>query len=611
MSESLHYVQYTGHRMCYNEIRKAEQCRFYVDFRKEHIMLIPNRSKIQNEKGLLLLMVLDILKRSTGPDKHMSKQELLKRIEHDYGFKPARGTLNEKLSSLEHAGFPVVQDGRDGVYYDGADLEDGELRFLIDSVMYSSFTTRQGADEMIRALLALGSPGFQEQMNDYISRIKRTRKNKHASIFLVLDEVQKAIYNHKQIRCNSFTYTDTLETALVYPESIIINPYELAYKNGKYYLFGALGGNEVMLSWRVDRLCNVEVLESKCVEIPLCKEIRNSGGWAKYIDGQPELSGGKMETFKLQCSHMSMDKIVDTFGRDFVALPHPDLMHNPDLFYIQIRSTRESMKAWAILHADRVVIIDPDEVYQEIKQLLIKADNRYEFANQNAEERVRRSTSFEDAIQIAKAAKLRRFIYGFAVLHRKLERIDDTLFSGLEELEILSLHHCQIDSADFLARFPNLRVLGLTDAVFDTSALQFASKVTYLSLSQIDETAKKHIRKMKSLETISISSSDVTDLSFLLDCPALKRVEISKCDRITDYSVLNHIPALEEIEIYRCQNINDYSFLNTAIHLKSIWIKTHNFSYPEAIRLQKYLPNCHIICRGYNDGVGLLRIKNP
>ena len=55
--------------------------------------------------------------------------------------------------------------------------------------------------------------------------------------------------------------------------------------------------------------------------MPLLKEIEASGGMSAYVDAQPDLCGGLVETFKLQCFRDSVDEVVDapTFFVDACA----------------------------------------------------------------------------------------------------------------------------------------------------------------------------------------------------------------------------------------------------------------------------------------------------
>ena len=228
-------------------------------------------------KSLLQLLVLEILRNYTDPEHPITKQKVIEKTTELCGFEPARNTIYGDIDALIDAGFPIEQS-RKGVYYDGKSLSDGELRFLIDSVLYSDLMTKNGASEVIEALASLGSVDFQKYMEKQKARIGITRKSKQTNMFLGIEEIQTAIYQKKQISFNYLTCRPDLTKEKVYAEDITVNPYDLVYKNGKYYLLGALHDGDQINAWRVDRLCNVTILKTGRRDVPQLKEISSLGG---------------------------------------------------------------------------------------------------------------------------------------------------------------------------------------------------------------------------------------------------------------------------------------------------------------------------------------------
>ena len=106
---------------------------------------------------------------------------------------------------------------------------------------------------------------------------------------------------------------------------------------------------------------------------------------------------------------------------------------------------------------------------------------------------------------------------------------------------------------------------------------------------------------MKELEYIELSFLDIADLSFLLKCLKLKRIDINCCENIRDCAVLAQFPQLEELTIVCCDKISDYSFLKQMKQLKKLHIQNENFGYEQCKELQAYLPDCYIEGDGYHE----------
>ncbi|MBQ5335279.1 MAG: WYL domain-containing protein [Oscillospiraceae bacterium] len=361
-------------------------------------MMIQIPQAVQEEKGLLLLMILDILAEETDAAHHMKKGRLRERIEERYGFKPSRNTLYGKLEIMRLAGISVVQE-EDGLYYDADHLTDGELRYLVDSVLYSDFVTPKGAEGIIESLAKLGSPIFHKYVERQKARIKHTRKNKQQGIFATIEDVQSAIFRRHQLRFNEVYYDRDLKPKRKHQTYLTVNPYEMVCKNGRYYLIGAEEGAEEMRTWRLDRICDVAVLETPRVEIRQYLDVMASGGMSIYADAQPELCGGTIENFKLQVSDMAVDEIVDVFGTDFKILH--DGKTGPDVIRISVRTTRESVRSWALIHASKVVILEPLDLRDEIKDQLWHSAQQYQIANRSVRLRSRYADTLQEAVRMA------------------------------------------------------------------------------------------------------------------------------------------------------------------------------------------------------------------
>lgn len=545
-------------------------------------MLIPNPNAIQNEKNMILLMLLDVLKSDTDAAHPISKEELRRRIRQRYGFLPARNTLYTRLNSLELAGFPIIQDG-DGVCYDEATLTDGELRFLIDSVLYSDFVTQGGAAEMIEVLIKLGSKEFQKYMKRMRHRAKASRKNTQQSVFLILEEIQTAIAQKKQIRCNILTYCYDLSTARVYDEPIVIDPYELVYKNGRYYLLGAAEHCETMTSWRVDRLCDLSITDMRRRDIPLLKEIEASGGMSAYVDAQPDLCGGRVETFKLQCARDAVNEIVDAFGRDFRPALEQAENYDDDTVILEVRATRESMKAWAITHSDCIVLISPEDMRREITDLLESAKKQYVYSHMPVLYHMEKAKSLEKAIQIAKMRAKQTIRYEGKDPENR-ESVDLRLLENLSELTEVFLFGCTLEHADSLARFPMLRRISLIRCDYPIAALRGCTELQNFATDLDTPEILEQICAWEHLNTLSLISNPIRDISFLTDCPSVTDFSLDDCPQVTDCSVLMQTN-IQKLDIDNCARIKDFSFLERMPYLKEVFINSPFFELEDGIAL--------------------------
>ena len=539
-------------------------------------MLIERPDVVREKKGLLLLVIIDILRAHTDYTHRMTKEELRQRIKQECGFAPARNTITDKLNALEDAGFPIVQGTNERVYYDGHDLTDGELRFLIDSVLYSDFVTHKSAAQIIETLAAFGTTDFQKEINRQKSRIERSRKGINQDVYRTIEDVQSAIRNKKQISCNYLTYRPDLTTECVYPEDITVNPYELVCKKGRYYLLGALKDSDRMLSWRVDRLCNIKVLTARCREIPLIREIHASGGMSAYAEKQPDLCGGVTETFKIQCAKTAIDEMVDAFGMDFIIAPEQTDNDDDETVILSVKATRESMKAWAFTHAASMVVISPADFRNEIAESLADAKRMYTLTGKPLHIRAFAAKNLAEAIRFAKKRAGKVLHYHGKGRRNEPERIDLTALLDMPDLTTFAVTDCSLEHADCLKQLPLLRKLSIVNCECDAD--QFTGLPSLCEFQTSDASLAKAVCASGTVTRLTLLGSDIRDASVICEMPSLRTVSLVHCRKLTDCSALQNAKHIEKLEITNCDALEDFSFLENMKHLKRLRIKNPHIS---------------------------------
>ena len=546
-------------------------------------MLIKNYNQIQDKKSLLLLIIIDILKTYSSPEHSLTKEQIRDKIEEICGFRPARNTLYEKLRTLKDAGISFESEGQK-VFYTGHELCDGELRFLTDSILYSDFVTHQGAFKMVTALEELASPSLQKYIHCQKTSLKSSRKSSHMSVFLNIEDIQTALNKNKQISMNYLTYQPDLSTEQVYPDDITVNPYGMVFKNGKYYLLGSVSGSNQIQSWRVDHICNVKQLEKACVEIPMMKEIRASGGIAAYAESQPDISGGVVETFKIQCAKDSIDEIVDVFGTDFSIAPEQDKNFDDETVILKMRTTRESMKAWAFAHAGSMVVIAPEDFREEITESLSDARRQYSMTGKPAVFRMFSAKNLAESVRFAKQTISKNVRYhgkekrlGRGVFEK--ESVDLSILLDFPAIRSLTLTCCKLEHFDILKQLPFLTRIHLFDCELSDEQSLVLEQVTELHIDRVTDALR--ICDNTKLKKLDILRFDMPDVSFISEFPALSNLTLFRCDRLTNCAAFEGNNHIERLEIIEAPRLKDYSFLEKMPSLKFFRLSTRGLTEQE------------------------------
>ncbi|MBR7084649.1 MAG: hypothetical protein IKI37_05690 [Oscillospiraceae bacterium] len=117
---------------------------------------------IENQsRGVAILAILQILKKHTDKEHTLSQHEIQKLLASEYEMYVDRKTVRRNLSKLMEYDFPIyyqgkdceeeeiIRNGKNGEeeliltnWYYNHELTNGELRFLIDNVMFTAALTK-------------------------------------------------------------------------------------------------------------------------------------------------------------------------------------------------------------------------------------------------------------------------------------------------------------------------------------------------------------------------------------------------------------------------------------------------------------------------------------
>jgi len=160
----------------------------------------------------------------------------------------------------------------------------------------------------------------------------------------------------------------------------------------------------------------------------------------------------------------------------------------------------------------------------------------------------------------------------FSVVSKNIVNPDQ--FKNCKNLEVLYWGSTKLTNLDIFAENTELRLLDIQigNPVQDISALQHMGKLETLSLTSSELTDISPVGSLGSLTSLWIPSSSVSDISPLIGCKSLKRLSLGNCKQVTDISRLAELKELEEIHIYGTA-INDFTPLLSMESLKKVVAK--------------------------------------
>ncbi len=109
------------------------------------------------------LCILRILQKHTDKDHALTQQSILRLLKEEYDITIDRRSVKSNIEFLQQAGYEIETEG--GYRLITRDLEDAELRMLIDSVLFSKYLYAKQAGELIEKLRGMSSSYFNARIS--------------------------------------------------------------------------------------------------------------------------------------------------------------------------------------------------------------------------------------------------------------------------------------------------------------------------------------------------------------------------------------------------------------------------------------------------------------
>ena len=343
-------------------------------------------------KKMLILYILDILQKYTDREHRLSQKEILEILERDYSMKADRKSIRSNIMNLIEAGYAVEykeiprnnKNAKTGElednsvytdYYLIKDFDDSELRLLIDSLLFSKHIPYSQCKRLIEKLEKLSSKYFRAKVKHIRTMPINCTNNKR--LFYVIELLDEAINNNKQVK---FTYGYYGTDKKLHPSTnedgtfheYIVNPYQMAAANGRYYLIGNYDKYDNISHYRVDRIIDIEVLETPQKPKKEIKEVENGFDLLRHMSEHIYMFSGASANVTFCFKKYLLNDVVDFFGSEITFFDEKE-----DTVCARVKVNLSAMRKWAVQYAVHAKILTPSSLVEGVKSDLVQALENY------------------------------------------------------------------------------------------------------------------------------------------------------------------------------------------------------------------------------------------
>lgn len=316
----------------------------------------------KNKKGRLLALQ-QYMYQYTDESHPVTTQELIDEM-GKLGYIANRKTIKDDIDILTKFDIDIVTNvSRGNSFFMGERrFELPELKLLVDAVSSSRFISTGKSDALIKKISSMASVYQQEQIAPRIYTADRI-KTDNTQLYYVIDKLIEAVIEKKKVRFQYQEYDADKNKVLRNDGEIYVNsPYGCLWNDDYYYLIGFSDKRGKVVTFRIDRIIDLEVIEDNAVPEPEGFTI------ADYVKTSVEMYDGDEQQVELLCDNELMKSVVDRFGE---AIQTERISENKFKATVTVAASR-TFYAWAFRFAGQMQIVSPEAMKQEYMEMARK-----------------------------------------------------------------------------------------------------------------------------------------------------------------------------------------------------------------------------------------------
>ena len=343
-------------------------------------------------KKLLIINILDILRKYTDADHRLSQKDIMDILRTEYQMSVDRKTVKRNLMNLIEFGCNIeyseairmIPNSRTGEleessilsdFYLVRDFTDSELRLLIDSLLFSKHIPYSHCRELIEKLEGLSNQYFRSHMGHVRNMPDNAPQSKQ--LFYTIEVLDEAISKGRQVSLIYSKYGidkklhPTLDEAGK-PKRQIINPYQMAATNGRYYLICNNEKYDSAANYRLDRIKDVQLLDTPRKPMKKVQGLENGLDLPKHMAEHVYMFSGESAPVRMRVKKHIVGEVIDWFGKDVEFYDEGD-----DEVCVRVKVNLNAMRRWALQYALYATVIAPEELVEQIREDVKEAGAKY------------------------------------------------------------------------------------------------------------------------------------------------------------------------------------------------------------------------------------------
>ncbi len=316
----------------------------------------------QNSK-LKLLYLKEIFEKYSDEDNILNANDIVGMLSN-YGIECERKSVYKDIEILTDYGMDIIKTGKpkSGFFLASRDFEVAELRMINDAIQAANFISKKKTANLLKKTDNLVSETQSLRLRNQVF-IDNRNKCKNEEIFYNIDALDSAIKNEKKVLLKySRRKLDEKFAASKEEKEFILSPYALIWANDHYYLVANNEKYDNVMNLRIDRIKNVQILDSYRRHFSECTPYKTRFDVADYVSKAFNMFSGTPTITELKCRVEIIEEILDRFGEKLSIKKGED-----GWFYVHDELfINDGLASWIMQFGDKIKVVYPTELRRMI-----------------------------------------------------------------------------------------------------------------------------------------------------------------------------------------------------------------------------------------------------
>jgi len=326
---------------------------------------------LSHNKKMAILCILNILREYSDEQHLLTQQEIIQKIENQYGIQLERKSISTNIDSLIDFGVDIIKS-KNGCYLAGREFEPSEISFLIDSVFSSKSIDSKNSQVLISKISQFLSK-YQRKRYKYIIKADEIIRTDNKQLFYTIDILNEAIEKGKQVefQYNRF-YVDKDVNETQKQKKYIINPYFMINNQGRYYLVCNYHYYNEIANYKIELISNIKILDNPIKPITKLIGCEQGVDMAKYANENIYMFHNKTVNAILEIyNNYAAEYIMEWFGKK------ARFYTKNGKTYAEVSANEQALIYWCLQYGETIELISPLETREEIKKKIEIISKRY------------------------------------------------------------------------------------------------------------------------------------------------------------------------------------------------------------------------------------------